>query len=411
MDNKLISSLIFLVLFFCKSAFGARTKLNYSFKDQNSADAPANSDGVCQLMVESQGYTCEEHTVTTQDGYVLSLQRIPEGKSGGTSGNKPPVLLQHGVLMDGTTWLLLPPEQSLAFLLADNSFDVWIANTRGTKYSRGHTTLSPDDAAYWNWSWDELAAYDLSATFGYVNDQTGQKLHYVGHSQGTLVALASFSKNQLVNILRSAALLSPIAYVGQVTSPLATNAAKYFIAEKLHWLGLNEFDPRGEAVVKLLQEICEIPGVDCTDLLTCFTGKNCCLNSSIVEIFLQYEPQSTSTKNLIHLAQMMRGGAITMYDYNDEQENIKHYGQTTPPAYNMTSIPSDVPLFFSYGGADALSDVNDVEHLFDNLKDHDSDKLVKQYIDGYAHADFVMAENAKQNVYDSLIAFFTGFSK
>lgn len=47
---------------------------------------------------------------------------------------------------DGITWLLLPPDQSLAFLLADNGFDVWIANTRGTKYSRGHVSLSPDDS-------------------------------------------------------------------------------------------------------------------------------------------------------------------------------------------------------------------------------------------------------------------------
>lgn len=43
------------------------------------------------------------------------------------------------------TWLLLPPHQSLAFLLADNGFDVWIANTRGTKYSRGHVSLTPAD--------------------------------------------------------------------------------------------------------------------------------------------------------------------------------------------------------------------------------------------------------------------------
>jgi hypothetical protein len=46
---------------------------------------------------------------------------------------------------DGITWLLLSPDQSLAFLLADNGFDVWLANTRGTKYSRGHASLSPND--------------------------------------------------------------------------------------------------------------------------------------------------------------------------------------------------------------------------------------------------------------------------
>lgn len=147
---------------------------------------------------------------------------------------------------DGITWLLLPPDQSLAFMLADSGFDVWIANTRGTKYSRGHTSLDPGDSAFWDWSWDELVSYDLPASFQYVHDQTGQKLHYVGHSLGTLIALAAFSQNQLLSMSRSAVLLSPIAYVGQMTSPLARNAADNFIAESLYWLGLDEFDPRGE---------------------------------------------------------------------------------------------------------------------------------------------------------------------
>lgn len=38
--------------------------------------------------------------MTTQDGYTLSLQRIPNGQSGATTGpNKIPVLLQHGLFM------------------------------------------------------------------------------------------------------------------------------------------------------------------------------------------------------------------------------------------------------------------------------------------------------------------------
>lgn len=46
---------------------------------------------------------------------------------------------------DAATWLMLPPESSLAFVLADKGFDVWLANTRGTKFSQGHSSLGPDD--------------------------------------------------------------------------------------------------------------------------------------------------------------------------------------------------------------------------------------------------------------------------
>ncbi|KAK1353648.1 hypothetical protein POM88_052013 [Heracleum sosnowskyi] len=394
MASVLVFKILLVLFCLCGSAVGSRVKL---FEAKKSSSA-ASDDGVCNTVVNPQGYVCEEHTVTTQDGYILSMQHIPNGRSGGSTGSKPPVLLQHGLLMDAITWLLSPPDQSLALLLADNGFDVWLTSTRGTKYSQGHTSLSTNDAAYWNWSWDELVAYDLPATFQYVNDQTGQKLHYVGHSLGTLTALSAFSKGQLVSMLRSAALLSPIAYVGQVTSPLATNAADDFLAEALKWLGINEFNPRGDAVLKLLKAICAKPGVDCTDLLTSFTGQNCCLNSSVVDFFLTHEPQPTSTKNMVHVAQMIRDGTIHMYDYGNADDNNQHYGQPTPPAYDMSSIPNDLPLFFANGGADALSDVNDVQLLHDDLKDHDADKMTFLYQDDYAHADYVMAVNAKQVV-------------
>ncbi|XP_018504875.2 triacylglycerol lipase 2 isoform X2 [Pyrus x bretschneideri] len=344
-----------------------------------------------------------EPKVTTQDGYILSMQRIPAGKSGGLSGKRVPVLLQHGLLMDGITWVLLRPGQSLAFLLADNGYEVWIGNTRGTKYSLGHTSLSPDDPAYWEWSWDELVAYDLPATFQYVRDQTRQKIHYIGHSLGTLVALAAISKDLQLKNLRSAVLLSPIAYADQMSSPLARAVAENFIAEALYNADLRQFNLKRKAAVEVLKAVCRKPGVDCTHWLTAFTGKNCCLNSSIVDVLLDHEPQSTSTKNLVHMSQMIRDGTVAMFDYKDE--NMQHYGQPNPPVYSMTSIPDELPLFLSYGGADALSDIKDVKLLLKSLKNHDGDKLVLQYLDDYAHLDFVMGETAKQDVYDPLMAF------
>ena len=95
-----------------------------------------------------------------------------------------------------------------------------------------------------------------------------------------------------------------------------------------------------------------------------------------------------------------------MYDYGNADNNNQHYGQHTPPAYDMSRIPKDLPLFFAYGGADALSDVKDVKLLHDSLKDYDGDKLVFQYREDYAHADYVMAVNAKEAVYNPVIAFF-----
>lgn len=362
--------------------------------------------GMCASTVAAHGYKCQEFEVKTDDGYILSVQRIPQGREGGGGQIRQPVLLQHGVLVDGATWLLNPPEQSLAMILADNEFDVWVSNIRGTRYSRRHVTLDAKYSEYWNWSWDELIGHELPAIINFIFKQTGQKIHYVGHSMGTLMALASFSEGREVDKVKSAALLSPIAYLSHMTTALGDVAARAFVGEITKIFGLAEFNPKGGPVNKLLKFFCAQPGVDCYDLMTAITGKNCCLNSSTVEIFLNDEPQPTSTKNMVHLAQTVRDGVLSKYDYGRSDYNLAYYGETRPPQYNLGNIPRDLPLFLSYGGKDALSDSKDVETLLDYLKFHDVDKLHVQYIKNYAHADFIMATNANDLVYNQIISFF-----
>jgi hypothetical protein len=58
-------------------------------------------------------------------------------------------------------------------------------------------------------------------------------------------------------------------------------------------------------VTNLVRAFCRRPGMNCYDLLGSITGKNYCLNSSAVDVFLKYEPQPTSTKTMVHFAQSM----------------------------------------------------------------------------------------------------------
>ncbi|XP_059643171.1 triacylglycerol lipase 2 [Cornus florida] len=369
-------------------------------------DVTAPPAGICSGAVILQGYKCQEFDVRTDDGYILSVQRIPEGRVGGAAKNKQPVLLQHGVLVDGMTWLLSSPDESLALILADSGFDVWIANTRGTRFSRRHVTLDPTDPDFWNWTWDDMVTHDLPTVIDFVFKQTGNKIHYVGHSMGTLIALAAFSEGKQIDKVKAAALLSPIAYLSHMTTALGVVAAKAFVGEITSLIGVAEFNPKGEPVANFLKALCADPGLNCYDLLGALTGKNCCLNVSTVDLFLKNEPQSTATKNMVHLAQTVRDGVLKKYDYGNDNFNVEHYGEAKPPVYNLSNIPHNLPLFLSYGGQDALSDVRDVATLLDSLKLHDEDKLSVQYIKDYAHADFIMGVSAKDIVYNQIVAFF-----
>ena len=69
-------------------------------------------------------------------------------------------------------------------------FKVWLGNNRGTThYSRNHTYLNPDkDKEFWEYSFQEMAEYDLPAIFKYIkrNVKDGLKINYIGHSEGTM---------------------------------------------------------------------------------------------------------------------------------------------------------------------------------------------------------------------------------
>ncbi|XVF57823.1 hypothetical protein PTKIN_Ptkin07bG0013500 [Pterospermum kingtungense] len=386
---------------------------------RNNGPAAPAVNGICATSVTIHGYKCEEHEVKTQDGYILNMQRIPEGRvarSGGRTRNKKqPILIQHGVLVDGMTWLLNSPEQNLPMILADKGFDVWIANTRGTRFCRQHVSLDPSQPEFWDWSWDELVSYDLPAVFDFVFNQTRQKIHYIGHSLGTLIGLASFSEGHQADTLKSTAFLSPVAYLSHMTTALGVVTARAFVGEITTLFGIAEFNPKGQQASAFLKSLCNYPGVDCYDLLSAITGHNCCLNSSTVDLFIKNEPQPTSTKNMVHLAQKastkqkfaaVRDGVIAKYNYGRSDYNLMHYGEAKPPIYNISNIPHDLPIFISYGGRDALSDVRDVQLLLDHLKFHDVGKLMIQYIKDYAHADFIMGINAKDIVYNKVVQFF-----
>ena len=81
-------------------------------------------------------------------------------------------------------WLLLGKDKSLALQLAAAGFDVWMANSRGNRFSRNHTHLEPEDPRFWEWSWGDMADHDIPAQVERIVEVTGHdKMVYFGFSQ------------------------------------------------------------------------------------------------------------------------------------------------------------------------------------------------------------------------------------
>lgn len=361
----------------------------------------SDGNGLCSAILHPWGYPCQEYTVTTDDGFILGVQRIPYGRNKRPMISGPPVFLQHGLFQGGDTWFENTPEQSLGFILADAGFDVWVGNVRGTRWSHGHVSLSRGAKEFWDWSWDELAGNDLPAMLELVYNVTKSQIYYVGHSQGTIMAFAAFTEPRVMKMIGAAALLSPIAFLSNITSPFARAAVNMHLDQFAKSAGVHRLNLRSEFAVEIVDRVCASKEVNCGDLLTSITGPNCCFNDSRISYYLKFEPHPSSTKNLEHLFQMIRKGTFGKFDYG-WLGNWRHYASNTAPAYNLSSIPKDLPVFMAYGGHDAMADLDDVLLMLGKVPCN----VELLYLENYAHLDFVLSVSAKDDLYDGLIAFF-----
>ncbi|KAH9297729.1 hypothetical protein KI387_029411, partial [Taxus chinensis] len=357
-----------------------------------------NPNGLCSIFVHPYSkYKCHEYSIGTSDGFRLGVQRlrIPSSPKG-------PVLLIHGVLSGGDSWVLNPPDESPAFILADAGYDVWIGNTRTTTFSYGHEFLTENDEAYWDWSVDELAAIDLPAMVHLVNNITKRNMHFIGFSQGTQAALAALSDGNMGNMVEKMALLAPVAYVSHTYTPIGVAAVVLHLDKVFEDLGLHSFSTKTKAGKQYVDMICAAANMRCFEGLTdAFTGINCCINNSRRAFYEKYETQTTSTKNLVHLAQMYRANKFQKYDYGWLKNLIK-YGSINPPIYDLSKVPKQ-KLFLAAGEKDALANALDVERLKIELGGQGFQYLYKPT---YAHLDFILAYNCKEEVYDHVVSFF-----
>jgi len=176
-------------------------------------------DAICQI-VQRHAAECQVHHVQTVDGYQLTVQRIPPPRNQ-SCPTLHPFVLMHGLIGSAGDFVAAGRAGALAFQLHANCFDVWLPNARGTTQSRRHRTLSASEVAFWDFSWHEIGVYDLPAVVEHVLHVTGhQRLHYVGHSQGTTVLLVLLSQRPAYNTkFASVSLLAPVAYLQHLSSP------------------------------------------------------------------------------------------------------------------------------------------------------------------------------------------------
>ncbi|XP_063358669.1 lipase 3-like isoform X1 [Cydia amplana] len=358
-------------------------------------------------LIRKYGYPCEIHRVYTEDGYILELHRIPHGRENGTKpGPRPVVFLQHGLLSSSAEWVLMMPGKGFAYILAEAGYDVWMGNARGNTYSKRHISINPTSSSFWKFSWHEIGYYDLPAMIDYVIKNTGvPKMQYVGFSQGTtafwVMASTRPEYNEKISAMQA---LAPVAYVGNIRSPLIKAIAPLTNSLELIMkiIGANEFLPNGKINELAGQTFCleeSITQVLCTNLLFLICGYNGDqLNVTMLPIVLGHTPAGAATRQLIHYGQLYKSSKFVQFDHG-LLTNKRKYGTFKPPPYDLSNIRT--PVFLHYADNDWLSTPNDVDKLLREVK-----SAVGKYkvpLPKFNHLDFVFAIDAKKLIYDRVM--------
>lgn len=358
-------------------------------------------------LVKKYGYPVEEYTVNTEDGYILTLFRIPHGKSLPENGViRPVVFLQHGLVDSSDDWILMGPNKGLGYILADAGYDVWLGNARGNTYSKKHVNRVPSDQCFWEFSWDEIGRFDLPAMIDFSLAKTGQKdLYYVGHSQGTTSFFVMCSMKPEYNAkIRIMFALAPIAWMSNMVSPMIRLVApgSPALGWALEALGVGEFLPNSQLLAVAGGILCKNRAVTqdiCSNSLFLVCGFDVGqLNATMLPVIMGHSPAGSSVKQFLHYAQGLVSKDFRRYDFG-YSKNMDVYGSRVPPSYDMSKVTAPVSLFYSTN--DWLSHPTDVTTLSQKLGHLVDMHLVSN--PNFNHMDYMWAIDGDKLVYSRIL--------
>lgn len=422
-------------------------------------------------FIRSRHFVPETHHVVTKDNYILTVYRIINPLVPNHLRHKlKPIILQHGLFTSAynfiigsdrntdrprfdprditRTWPLhvytpQPPfswqrilesindmtlarlgltlssdkmadpqiSDALGFELANQGYDVWMSNSRGSTYSLSHTTYDYRyDWRYWDFSFHEIALFDVPAVIDYVLERRNKKsLAYVGHSQGNLIMfiLQSFHPEWSRKVKPFIA-LSPVAFIPNIYYGAARALIKLIESTLITTTRLNrilkgQLFPKSSATANTLDLVCVPKWTTpiCDIALTIILGDNFKRNNdTLTPVIAHHIPEGTSILNILHFAQLVSSAQFRAFDFGPK-ENLRRYGSQINPFYPIRNINSTDIAFIS-GRTDVLSTVKNVDITRRMLRVPLIDDYVVPEI-FWGHADHMYAIGAGRLVNAHLI--------
>ncbi len=338
----------------------------YQLKLSGGAPATAaTAPSTTPELLRAAGFGCETHTVLTPDGFWLVLFRVvprgppPRRQAPGSErhrhvAHKAPVLFVHGLMLSSDSFLATG-DSALPLVLARKGHDVWLGNNRGNKYSSRHERSLPSEDAYWDYSLDELARFDVPTMVERVCSVTGRpSVAYVGFSNGTAQMFAALALlPELRQRVSAFIALSPAVAVNSIRESIV----KSLVESRLHYIfllfGRRQMLPVTLTAQRLLTPSFFARSVD-TAVMFLFGWPMEHIDPAKKADIYRHIFSFSSVKQVVHWFQCIQlGDGLRMYDPLVTPSKGAHH---RTPIYDVRSI-SGVPITAFYGTADTLVDV------------------------------------------------------
>ncbi|CAG9762366.1 unnamed protein product [Ceutorhynchus assimilis] len=377
----------------------------YTIKNNSNCWYDLGADFVAPEIIHHLGYPVQTYRIVTRDGYILTLFRIPNDSQRNPHAKKHPVYLQHGLVATCNNFLALQKD-SLAFVLWEAGYDVWLGNYRGTFPSAYHVNMTTRDQEFWATSMDDVALIDLPAIFHTILSHTSpdNQIIYIGHSLGTTFALMYGSEfpEEARSMIKMFVLLCPAYTLSRMISPYKVFAPYgNWVVDTVRDLQIERIVSEANELSRLIQPCKESPPMMrlCMQLYNLFYGPKADFGPEIVPVYFRQLPGGTSIRILNHAADLVLGN-FRKYNYPPEI-NLQKYGTTEAPLFDVSKI--EVPTYIVYSTQDWATPEADALHLYRNLNEKARYGIRKIDLPFFNHIDFVMGRNARRIVYDPLV--------
>ena len=348
-------------------------------------------------FIERFGHKLEENEVTTEDGYILSLWHlIPNFKV----DPEKVIFLQPGFLSTGLNYFGIN-KKSLAYVLQEKGYDVWIGNNRGCKFSSKHITKdsTKSNGNYWEYTMDEIVKYDLTSEINYIKKRTGvEKIHFVGYSEGSTLFLMLYMDNphfveSSINKFVSIGTVPNLSYINITISESFEKICDYL---KLSEPFTKAFKINDYVRASLIKSVKSNPQY----FVKKFKSDGCITDRTnvegIIQLFSHY-PTDTSIYHIYHWEAIQEEKKLVYYSPHSKlNDELKEYDLNVIKNWKIRAL-------ITRSTCDSLSPYNEVTKFINSIKNQ---SLITIFdTQDFAHLDYGLAKSAYQDFYIPLINF------